>query len=386
MKHNWSRILLQFRLNAQDIRVRDIIRVENWGSMKPRTDVVQAIAGIAFLSLVLLPVEAGAVKWEKEIGGETLSIQPFGFMQITAEALDGTASGDDDDSVRFDADRVRLGYNLSWGKVFNKLQLDFNRNDISKKTAGLPEIIKDALVGYTFHEAAKFQIGMFKTPVGMDFNVSGKKLDITKRGMEKSLVLERSLGAMMSGSKIGPGFGYDVGIFNPTTRSSAVTGGDAGDQQGYAARLRYDLDKALHAEISYGASEEAGGVGTEDYAVWDLAAAYYWRDLTLKAEYIAGSNVRGADGRDQTVWLAHAGYRFHPMFEGIVRHYQGETDPSNTSLGNTFFGLNIFLKPDKKEAARIQVNYVLASGDKDDWSGIGGYTDDALLVQFQVSF
>ncbi|MEJ2690565.1 MAG: porin [Deltaproteobacteria bacterium] len=341
-----------------------------------------ALAGAVAIPTVL-PSNAKALKWEKEVGGKTLTLKPYAFSQITCEAL----SGQGQDSVKFGADRVRIGYKLSWGQVFTHLQLDFNRPDISQKTAGLPEIIKDVVFGYKFDKALKFSVGMFKTPVGYDFLLPGKTLDITKRGMEKSLVLERALGAKLSGSDIGgTGLGYDVGIFNPTTRSSAVSGGTAGDQQGYAARLYYDMNKTLHAEVSYGGSTEAGGVGTEDYTVWDAAVVYRWDKLTLKAEYIDGSNIRGVDGRDEYVWYAHAGYRFLPMFEAVVRHYQGEEDPSNTSLGNTFLGLNIFLKPDDPQFARIQLNYVFASGDKEDWGGIGGYKDNAFLSQFQISF
>ena len=356
--------------------------------MKQRIVVMQAIAGIALLTLFIAPIEAKAVKWEKEVSGEKMVIQPFAFSQITAEALDGVATGTEDDGLRFGADRVRIGYKFSWGKVISNLQLDFNRGDISqKKEGGLPEVIKDAVVGYKFHQAAKFQVGMFKTPVGMDFNTSGKKLDITKRGVEKQLVLERSMGAMVSGSDIGnTGLGYDVGVFNPTNRSSAVSAGDPGDQQAYAGRIRYDLAKTLHAEASYGVSEGAGGPGTEDYTVWDVALAYWWRALTFKAEYIDGTDIRGTEGTDQNVWYAHAGYRFLPMFEGLVRHYQAEEDPNGTDLGNTFFGLNVFLKPEKPEAARIQINYVMAGGDEQDWNGLGGYTDDALLLQYQISF
>ena len=100
--------------------------------------------------------------------------------------------------------------------------------------------IKDLKVNIEDKEILKginlsVKVGEFKTPVGMDFNVSGKKLDITQRGVEKKLVLERSLGAMVSGRKIGDMFSYDIGVFNPTNRSSAVSSGVLGDGLAYAA-------------------------------------------------------------------------------------------------------------------------------------------------------
>lgn len=349
--------------------------------MKQRTVVAQVIAGIAFFSFVTAPVTAKAVTWKKKVDGETLKIQPFAFSQLTAQALDNKGQN----KLEFGADRVRIGYKLSWGKVFSKLQLDFNQSSDSK--AGLPQTIKDVVAGYKFNKAAKVQVGMFKTPLGYDFNISGKKLDITKRGMEKQLVLERALGAMVSGSNVeGTGLGYDAGIFNPAERSGAIKVYNAGKAQAYAGRLRYDFGKILHAEAAYATSTDAGGPGTKDYKVWDVAVAYFIHNLTLKAEYIDGSNIYGEDGYDESVWYAHVGYRFTPRFEGVVRHYQGHAKPSDTDLGNTYFGLNIYLNPKHKYNSRIQLNYVLASGDKDTWGGLKAYTGNAVLAQYQIGF
>jgi len=338
----------------------------------------------------LLPTPAAAVGIvKKEVAGENFSLNLFGFSQFTLESGAGVAGGRDaaDDGLRVGADRVRIGYKIWWGKIFSKLHLDFNRPDISKSKAGLPEIIKDAQVGYKFSKAAFFNIGMFKTPVGMDFNIPGKHLDITKRGMEKKLVLERSVGAMLSGSDVmHTGLGYDIGYFQPTTRSGAVTGGSVGEDNAYAARLRYDYGKMVHAEVSYGLSENAGGAGSNDYKVWDAAIAYYLKQLTLKGEYIDGSDVKGTTDRDQQVWYLHAGYQVTPMFEPVIRYYYGNEDLHDTDLSNLFLGLNINLLPQKRHAARIQVDYVVAGGDGWDWKGVGGYKDDAFLAQFQVSF
>jgi len=348
-----------------------------------------ALAVAAVPSLLPTPADAvGIVK--KEVAGEKFSLNLFGFSQFTLEAGDGVAKSKDgtDDGLRVGADRVRIGYKIWWGKVFSKLHLDFNRPDISKSKAGLPEIIKDAQVGYKFDKAAFFTIGMFKTPVGMDFNIPGKHLDITKRGMEKKLVLERAAGAMLSGSDVlGTGLGYDIGYFQPTTRSGAVTGGAVGEDNAYAARLRYDYEKMVHAELSYGLSENAGGAGSNDYSVWDAAIAVHpIKPLTLKGEYIDGSDVKGETDRDQQVWYLHAGYQVTPMVEPVIRYYYGNEDLHDTDLSNLFVGLNINLLPKKRHAARIQVDYVVASGDGWDWKGVGGYKDDAFLAQFQVSF
>jgi len=341
------------------------------------------------MGFMIMAVSVALLSMPLKAAAADLQVKWFGYSQITVEGGKGTDTNADNGlqtDPKIGADRVRIGYKVKLGDAFGKLQVDFNRKDISKITAGMPDIIKDAEVGYKVNNAASVKVGIFKTPVGMDFNTSGKKLDITKRGMEKALVLERSLGIMASGRNIAGGFGYDIGYFNPTTRSGAVSGGTAGDDKAYAVRGMYDMGSALHVEASYGKSEQANGIDTEDYTVFDVAASYKVEGATVKAEYISGKNVLGVDGRDQTVWYLHAGYQLNPMYEAVVRYYQGDDDLSDTSLGNTFIGLNIFLNPAKKYNSRIQLNYVLASGDTDTWGGIGGYTDDAFLAQYQVAF
>ncbi|HEC98092.1 MAG TPA: porin [Nitrospirae bacterium] len=320
-----------------------------------------------FMSFMIMAVSIALLSIPVKASAADLQVKWFGYSQITVEGGNGVSEKYSDPQVG--ADRVRIGYNATLGNVFSKLQIDFNKAD-TVNNGLLPQIIKDADVGYKFNNTASVKAGIFKTPVGMDFNFSGKKLDITKRGMEKALVLERSLGVMVSGRKIAGGFGYDIGYFNPTTRSAAVSGGTPGDAKAYAVRGMYDMGKMFHLEASYGKSETAGGylpgnVASKDYSVLDVGAAYTIQGATLKTEYIDGKNVEGVDGKDQSVWYLHAGYQFTPMYEGVIRYYKGKADASNgtsTSLGNTFIGLNIYLNPAKKYASRIQLTMCLQVG------------------------
>ncbi len=339
----------------------------------------------------------------------------FGFTQITAESVNRASSttGEKNDNFAFGADRVRIGYKLKDGNVFGGLQADFVKTDTGANAGTLPQIIKDAFAGYKFNNAASIKLGQFKTPVGMDFNTSGKKLDITKRGLEKGLVLERAAGAMLSGRKIAGGIGYDLFYGNIAARSGSVLDADSGGNSGthgkdnsMAARVSYDMGKLMHAELSYGTSSTSAN-NASDYKVLDFAMAYKRGPITGKFEYVDGKNIKHTTNLKEKVWYLHLGYQFSKMFEGVVRHYEAKSTPasgSSTKLGNTYIGANIFLGSNKTNG-RLQLNYVVVSGDDyysaNQYTGVavgsstanggasggtGKYLDDAILVQYQVSF
>jgi len=322
----------------------------------------------------------------------------FGYSQLTLESLSektATGSAPAQDGIRFGADRVRIGYKIKDGKVFGKLQVDFNKS--GQDQGGFNEIIKDAEGGYKFSNAASVKLGQYKTPVGMDFNRSGKKLDITKRGMEKKLVLERSQGIMLSGRRIAGGVGYDLFYGNAAARSSAVTGSstDLGNNSSYAARVSYDMGRLMHVELSTGKSSVDGGT---DYKVTDFGLGYKRGPMSAQFEYITGKGAKNNAAAKEKVWFLHFGYQFSRKFEGVVRYYDAKDSDNNLKLSNTYIGANLFLGSNKTNG-RLQLNYVIAGGDGvnstntygDNVSGNGGgvakgYTDDAILVQYQVSF
>ncbi len=314
----------------------------------------------------------------------------FGYAQITAAAGKGSYDNKDADGLRFGADSVRLGYKVKHDKVWGLLQIDVNKTD-KDDNIGIPEIIKDAVAGYKFKDAANVSAGVFKTPVGMDFSNPSKKLDITKRGMETGLVLERAAGLMVSGRDIS-GFGYDIGVFNPTKRSAAVDFGTAGDGAGYAGRVIYAKGEKLHLEASYGKSTQDSEATNEDYTVLGAGGIFKTGAMTFKAEYVSGRDVKGKKGYDEAVWYLHGGYAINKKNEVVIRHYAATSETGSgkkTDLGNTYIGWNLFLSDNKKDA-RIQLNYVFTSGDNETFSGAAtkkyAYTDDIFLAQFQVGF
>ncbi len=353
-------------------------------------------------SIISLAVAAGLVASMPAQAGD-VKVKWFGFAQITAQQLDQNSTNTPaTDGLTFGADRVRFGFKIKDGNVFGKLQADLNK-DGAGGNGTLTDTIKDIEAGYKFSNAASLKAGQFKTPVGMDFNVSGKKLDITKRGMEKKLVMERAAGVMLSGRKIANGIGYDLFYGNPAGRGSAsaskTAGADVGDANSMAARIMYDMGKMMHVELGYGVDEtSATGPTVDDYNVIDLGFRMKMAAMTIKFEYIDGTSVRGVKDNDETVWYAHFGYNLGKTTELIVRHYQADQDraittglqESSASLSNTYLGANFYLGSNKTNG-RIQVNYVITGGDDagtdNAYDGTAkGYTDNALLAQYQVSF
>ena len=336
-----------------------------------------AAIGAAIAMAPVLSAQAVEVKW-------------FGFMQIMGEQLDEKKPND---SMTFSTDRVRIGFKLKDGNVFAKLQVDFEKGHKADNPSGVAEIIKDAEVGYKFNKNHSVKAGIFKTPVGMDFNTSGKKLDITKRGMEKAYVLERTTGIMLSGRKIS-GFGYDVFFGDPATRSASVALGTRGSENTTAFRIMYDMGKTLHFEASSGSSEIVGA-GLDDYDVTDLAVRWKSGPWMAKFEHISGDNVSGVKGDDVTVWYVHGTYKLSPKIDLVARHYDAEFDDFSTGLTtdltNTYIGATFYLGSTRTNG-RLQVNFVSTGGDDAGslvpYAGLSKnlYRDDAILVMYQASF
>jgi len=354
-----------------------------------------------------------------------VKVKWFGFAQVTGEQLDQRKSSNTD-GMEFGTDRVRIGFKLKDGNVFGKLQIDFEKTDNPRQVGSVDEIIKDVEVGYKFSNAAKVKLGVFKTPIGMDFNGSGKKLDITKRGMEKSLVLERAPGIMLSGRKIANGFGYDIFYGNPSGRGSASvtrgadltvvdtgTGDDltaspaaAGSENTTVVRVMYDMGKMMHMELAIGKETSVGtmtitdslGVVTtasvEDYEVMDFGFRFKSGPSTVKFEWIDGENVRGVKGNDEAVYYIHYGHMIGKKTELVARYYNADqsrgSGAPDSDRQNTYLGANFFLGSNKTNG-RVQVNYVIVGGDDIDstnpYTGrAAGYSDNALLTQYQMSF
>lgn len=372
------------------------------------------------LCLSLAPMTASAAKFKVK-DGPTLDI--FGFAQLGFEQYDRPNSSRD--NLEFDTDRVRFGTKAKWGAWDAALHFDANtnRSNTSGRTS-LDRKIRDAFIRYKFSDAAQIKVGQYKTPVGMGFNISGTKLPLIKRTMASRLVLDRTIGAMLSGRHLGGsketgGFGYDIGIFNSADRSPAamIDSGQKGEDHSHAFRVMYDHGKMFHLQASYAEIESAGGLqgescpttssqvgcrgvgmpavlDSEDYEVWDVGMIYKNGPVHLRAEYIDGENVDGREDYDEQSWYVMAAYRFNDIVEGVVRYQDAECDncdgvPNHDQDLDRFeVGVNLFLGPTER-TGRLQLNYVSVGGDEEDYVGEAGGSDnrfDAVLGQLQFYF
>ncbi len=373
------------------------------------------IAFAASAALLLTTQAQAAYTLKKKIGAQDTKIKIYGFSQLEARGGDGVI-GDGDAAVKFGAQRVRLGVNYMAGPLRGKLFLDFNQDHGKKDEAGLPKMIKDAFVSYVVDNTLAIKVGLIKMPNGMGFTIPGWNLDVVERGFDKKLAFERNTGIMLSGRAIGgeagqkvngfemgherpwDGFGYDIMIANQAGRSGAVTGAKPGAENSYAARVMYDAGEIFHTELSYAISKNADGKGGDDYKSLNFGIDSHFGPGNAKFEMFRAQNIKGVSGWDENTYALTGTYYTTDTLELAVKHIQGTSTKSgdDTSLGNTYVGFNYYIAPydnkmkrsakRKRNAHRVQLNYVIASGDKDTWTGLGGYKDNAWLAQYQYKF
>jgi len=362
----------------------------------------------------------------------------FGFSQIGVGFGKGVVNSTQNGDYKFSADRIRLGWKYFSGPLAAKVFLDFAKNGKDTNGIGVPELIKDAFISYKFDDAMVIKAGVIKTPVGMGFTIPGWNLDVIKRGFDKKLAFERDFGIMVSGRDIGfgnngkvnglemgherpwKGFGYDLMFAGQAGRSGAVKNAAPGNNNAYMGRLMFDWGQELHAEVSYGVSKEAGGtVGAkdinkiviattalEDYKVFNAGIDSHFDRANVKAEYYHTTGIQGVKNWDMDTLALTGTYYLTDTLEGAVKYIRGSGNKAlvNATAANTYIGLNYYINPknnkmDRKgrrsrNRHRIQLNYVLASGDAGaanaatvfKYAGGAFFQDNAVLLQYQFKF
>jgi len=401
----------------------------------------------AAATLFMAADASAAYTLSKKIGDVDTKLDIYGFAQLEARGGDGTFEdkndvvADEHAAVKFGAQRIRLGWNYTAGKVRGKVFLDFNQAHDDKGGVGIPDMVKDAFVSYVADDALVLKVGLIKMPHGMSFTIPGWNLDIVERAFDKALAMERNVGVMLSGrdmflgnnGKVNgfemgherpwKGFGYDIMIANQAGRSGAVSNAVAGNANSYAARLMFDYTEALHTEVSYAVSEAAGGIvgqvingnpaltaNTEDYKSLNFGIDSHFLDgANVKFEYFDGKNIQGELDRNEKTYALTGTYAINKYIEPAFKHIQGSAERATgdkADLGNTYLGVNLYISPfdgkmdrmskRNRNAHRMQFNYVIASGDTDieangksQWlnaGGLKGYVNDAWLFQYQYKF
>ena len=400
-----------------------------------KKNMIKLAAGAATVLLMATSAHAGYTM-KKKVGDVDTKLTFFGFAQLEAVGGKGmeiknagsTAKAGTD--LGFRAQRIRLGWKYVAGKVRGKVFIDFNQKSQDPSAtngASVPNYIKDAFIAYKFNNAIIPKLGVIKMPNGMGFTMPGWNLDIAERGFDKSLVLERNLGFMISGRGIGfagnkvngfemghdrpwKGFGYDVMVANQASRSKAAKSSKMGGKS-YAVRGMFDYTEKLHTEISYAKSENADGLDNTltngvDYSNINIGIDSNLQKLSLKAEYTKAHNILGMQDYDEDTYTATAAYFVMPNLELVAKTIQGSaqkgTNAATTKLGNTYLGFNLFLSQPHSDFSRMSkkgrnqqkvvFNYIVASGSgatedaANKWTGLSGYRDDAFIVQYQFKF
>ena len=402
-----------------------------------KKNMIKLAAGAATVLLMATSAEAGYTM-KKKVGDVDTKLTFFGFAQLEAVGGDGMkikeagSVAEASSDIAFRAQRIRLGWKYVAGKVRGKVFLDFNQDHSSANGgdatdgAAMPKMIKDAFISYVADPAFVIKAGLIKMPNGMSFTMPGWNLDITERGFDKSLALERNTGLMISGRGIGykgnkvdgfemgherpwKGFGYDVMIANQANRSAAVKSTEFGGNS-YAVRGMFDYTEKIHFEASYAVSENADGndaltTNGEDYSNINVGIDSNLGKLSLKAEYFDAHNILGTKDYDEQVFTGTVGYFAMPNLELVAKHIQGSAQANatadKTKLGNTYLGFNLFLSQPYSDFSRkakrarnqhkVVFNYIVASGSgategAEKWTGLSGYRADAFIAQYQFKF
>lgn len=106
------------------------------------------------------------------------------------------------DEVDLDTDRFRVRAQATAERFSGVVQLELAANQWSRRQPGTTvDVIFDAYMDYRVNERHQLRAGQFKTPLGLDFGLAPHVMEITRRGMDFGLILNRASGVMLSGRR-----------------------------------------------------------------------------------------------------------------------------------------------------------------------------------------
>ena len=250
-------------------------------------------------------------------------------------------------------------------------------------STGSPYIL-DAFITYKKYDWAKFSVGSFKQPFGLEVTTACHNLKTIDRSFvsDQLVAPQRDLGLMMLGGNKATKFNYALALMNG--RGLGVT--DNNTKKDFIGRASYQLFDFL----SLGASFRYGYPNNNDlerttYGV-DVLAKY--RNFSLQTEYIydEGDYNRALDGGcgSTPVELGEereGGYIMlsykHNKWEPVFKYEYFDADTSIKKLGYQeimTLGVNYFFN----NKTRMQINY------QNKIETATSIDNDALLIQFQI--
>ena len=220
-------------------------------------------------------------------------------------------------------------------------------------------LLQNAVITFDYNPRMRSSIGQFKLPLGLEGQQSSGRLDTVERALFASdrarggaYADVRDVGVMVRGGS-GSRLDIQAGLFNGVGESQNET--DRNDQKAVAASVVVRPVSGLHL-----GSSGAWGNGGGDRPRRDRVGAevqYTRGPLTLRSELMTGHDGalhrRGAYG--------HAGYRFSPRVEGVLRvdTWDPDTDSDATASSvaerDYIAGVNVFLS---QHNLKLQANYL----------------------------
>jgi len=231
-------------------------------------------------------------------------------------------------------------------------------------------ILQDAFLAYHFTPNLTLDVGQEKIPFGYEALQPTSQLDVIERALFMSQAKwadVRDIGLQAKGS------------WNDFAATAAVLNGEGEEQN----QKDSNPHKAVGGRVTYaphtvpGLQAGISGITESDSANKDRnrigADVNFKRDkLTLRTEYAAALT----SGTRAYGWYAHAGYRFLPQWEGIVRF--DTLNPNRASAANReedwIGGVNYFINSNTE----FQLNYL----HKRFFNGTA--INNQLLANFQV--
>src|SRR6266487_2550509 len=120
-------------------------------------------------------------------------------------------------------------------------------------------VIQDAYLNYRYKPELRFQIGKFKSPVGLELLQSDPDTSFNERGLPTALVPNRDIGAELHGDLFDGSASYAAGIFNGVGAGRNSNNADFEDDKEFSGRLFLQLLKKSDLSALQGFGFGAGG-------------------------------------------------------------------------------------------------------------------------------